>query len=164
MTPLGSFVTSLIDDVISCSDRKNVVMWRQKMTSYDVIEWRHDIGSTCNLPKMFVSLISRIHKLPLVISGCELNTQRRDNREICAGEKRGWTFVGYGRPDKQYEFIYKEKTTVTQCLDLCINKRKTDGNIWNGMRWSTTTGWCVCYDYDTGHEYIKNILHFRVDE
>ena len=29
-----------------------------KMTSCDVIEWRHDIGLTCNSPKMFVSLIS----------------------------------------------------------------------------------------------------------
>ena len=29
-----------------------------KMMSCDVIEWPHDIGLTCNLPKMFVSLIS----------------------------------------------------------------------------------------------------------
>ena len=107
----------------------------------------------------------RIHKLPLVISGtCEANTQREDNEKKCAAEERGWTFVGNGYQGTHDDYISRSGTTFTQCLDLCIEKRRLDGNVWNGMQWNKGTRFCACNKNDEGHTSDNRYLHFKMDE
>ena len=107
---------------------------------------------------------TRIHKLPLVISGtCEANIFG-DNGKICAAEKRGWKYFGRGKHGTHDDKIYQFNTYFTQCLDICTNKRRRDGKDWNGMHWRISDGNCVCHKNDKGHKPSDRFLHFKVDD
>ena len=116
---------------------------------------------------------TRINKLSLVVGTCETAVHKdifgkkliskKDNGKICAAEKRGWKFFGYGIYGKHDAYTYQEGTTFTQCLGFCEDKRRRDGKAWNGMYWHRSDSTCFCNKNDKGHSGSSNWLHFKVN-
>ena len=80
------------------------------------------------------------------------------------GNLFSWKLIGqgtYGSYDDRFDRRYK---TFDKCLELCENKRKTDGPEWNGMmlRRNNQYGECSCFKNGRGHKADKGYYHYRV--
>ena len=72
-----------------------------------------------------------------------------------------WKFVGRGYEGSHDEEVDKDGTTMKECLELCRNKRMSDGGEWDGVVWYVPNGRCWCQKNDRGHREQSNYLHFR---
>ena len=73
-----------------------------------------------------------------------------------------WKFLGHGCPPTARESFYKHTTTLQECIEVCIKKRKDSGGAWNDLRWRQPNGECGCFENGTGHIENANDFHFRV--
>ena len=86
--------------------------------------------------------------------------------KVTAALMDGWKYYGRGRRGSYDERIHKQPTTFPQCLQMCQKQRIKYGELWNGMGWRDTDGWCSCYKNDKGHDDTSWLtymawLHFK---
>ena len=62
-----------------------------------------------------------------------------------------WKFIGRGYEGSYGHSVYKEHTTLQECIAFCTKKRQDSGAKWNGFDWHLRDGLCCCYENDVGH-------------
>ena len=73
-----------------------------------------------------------------------------------------WKLIGHGYQGSYTNAVYKEHTTLQECVAFCTKKRQESGAAWNGFCWEVPNGYCQCNENETGHNEDSNFLHFKV--
>ena len=60
-----------------------------------------------------------------------------DHNSVSAALMKGWKYYGIGCQVYDDDYIYKFPKTFAECVQMCDEKRSTDGEDWNGMAWGT---------------------------
>ena len=74
----------------------------------------------------------------------------------------GYHFVGNGNYGHYDDYIYKQPLSFSQCVDMCKEKRDTDGEAWNSLGWQGNGNYCWCFKGERGHSPDKASVHFRI--
>ena len=98
-------------------------------------------------------------------------TMKRNQHEVTSEVRNLWLllsglrFVGYGVNSADEEHVVVYDTTLGGCMDVCVDKRRREGEGWNGVVWRITDGVCWCIKKDQGHNsnnrYGKKYRHYR---
>ena len=51
--------------------------------------------------------------------------------------------------------------TVDLCFNACKEYRKSNGEEWNGMCYTPSSGHCMCLEKDRDHKNYNDSLHYR---
>merc|ERR1711962_80183 len=80
----------------------------------------------------------------------------RDHKVRRHYDNYGVTFVGYGKPT-HYEVETFYTHTFEDCVVICVKRRRTHGERWNGVVFSFKRGGSNNHHHrDHGHNYHKN--------
>ena len=73
-----------------------------------------------------------------------------------------WKLIGHGYQGSCSGHIFKDHTTLQECMAFCTKKRQDSGAAWNGCWWYLPSGECGCNENDVGHTEYGNYLHFKM--
>ena len=73
----------------------------------------------------------------------------------------GASFVGFGLYGSYDTYVGTRVTSLAACVHYCVSVREHRSVQWNGVTYTWSNGWCVCYLNDVGHHNYNDYLHYK---